>query len=97
MIDRKDAERIVAYTQHRLDELAKPEVWDKYTRHMECGELKEFKQGCVDDEIIIEALKKQIPMVPVTHIVNHCPVCNEADVRDAFCPHCGQKLKWGDS
>lgn len=109
MIDRKDAGRIVTYTQHRLDELAKPDVWDRYTRHMESGELKEFKQSCADDEIIIEALKKQIPMKPNYrqhgyYVDYYCPVCGKQQKAPAsvyrfrdgsYCEKCGQKIDWG--
>ena len=107
LINGKDAERIAAYTQHRLDELSKPEVWDRYTRSMECAELKEFKQGCVDDEIIIEALKKQIPMKPTTRqhgwkMDHYCPVCGVQQKspgtrqieNGSYCGRCGQKIQW---
>ena len=52
-----DIKRIVAYKKERLEQLAKPEIWDMYTKNMESGELKEFEQSCIDDEIIIEALE----------------------------------------
>jgi len=55
-------------------------------------EIAQMVHACQQGVI---AIRKQIPMVPVTHIVNHCPVCNEPDVRGAYCPNCGQKLKWG--
>lgn len=57
---------IIAKLKHRLEELARPEVWTRYTKNMECGEYKEFKQSCIDDEIIIAALEKQMPKKPKT-------------------------------
>ena len=53
---KEDISRIIAIKQHRLDELASPEIWDRYTRHMESGEYQAFQQSCVDDEICIIAL-----------------------------------------
>lgn len=53
-----DVERIVESKQARLDALSIPEIWRRMTNGMECGEYKEFKQGCVDDEIIIAILKR---------------------------------------
>ena len=55
-----DIERIISYMQARLDELSKPGIWLTMTKNMECGELKEFKQSCIDDEIIIDILKDQL-------------------------------------
>ena len=55
-----DIERIISYMQARLDELAKPGIWTIMTKNMECGELREFKQSCIDDEIIIDVLKAQL-------------------------------------
>lgn len=66
MITKQDAERIIKERQRRLDELSRPEIWDRYTRHMECGEEREFKQSCIDDEIIIEALKPYTSDKPKT-------------------------------
>ena len=53
-----DVERIIATKQARLDALCNPVAWRSVTNHMECGEYKEFKQGCIDDEIIIAILKR---------------------------------------
>lgn len=67
MIKKQDAERIIKERQRKLDELSRPEVWERYTRHMECGEEREFKQDCIDDEIIIEALKPYTSHKPKTN------------------------------
>ena len=40
--------------------MAQPENWIRYTKNMECGEEREFKQSCIDDEIIIEALERML-------------------------------------
>lgn len=50
---------IIEYKQRRLDELADPNEWERITKNMECGEYKEFKQHCIDEEIIIAALRDQ--------------------------------------
>lgn len=63
-INAEDIKRIIAYKKERLEHLAKPEVWHSYTKNMECGEYKEFKQSCIDDEIIIEALERILSAHP---------------------------------
>lgn len=60
----EDIKRIIAYKKARLEALAQPDMWVRYTKNMECGELKEFKQSCVDDEIIIEALEQMLVAHP---------------------------------
>lgn len=42
----KRIKEIIEYKQRRLDELANPDVWHRYTKNMECGEEREFKQSC---------------------------------------------------
>lgn len=54
----EDIKRIIAYKKARLEVLAQPDVWIRYIKYMESGELREFKQSCIDDEIIIEALER---------------------------------------
>ena len=54
----EDIKRIIAYKKDRLEHLAQPDMWIRYTKNMESGEIKEFKQSCIDDEIIIEALER---------------------------------------
>jgi hypothetical protein len=51
----EDIERIIANKERRLEDL---ENWSTFTRYMECGEIKELIQSCVDDKIIISCLKK---------------------------------------
>lgn len=90
MITIQDAERIVANIKYRLDEMAKPEIWYKYTKNMECGELREFKQSFIDDEIIMEALQKQIPMeVNVKKRSRFRGAC----YYDYYCRVCGKQQK----
>ena len=80
---------------------------------MESGELKAFKQSCIDDEIIIKALEKQIP----TMVAKKNPICYSKSKDDEelyeyeyFCPQCdkrvypeehhcpcGQALAWSES
>lgn len=105
--DIEDLKRIIAQKQSRLDRLSIPEIWDRHTQHMECGEYREFKQSCVDDEIIIEVLHKQIPIYPVHKNRNYysddfCPVCGKQQKKSNrimgkqwYCERCGQKLEWG--
>ena len=60
MMDRANRiKEIIEYKQRRLDELADPNEWERITKNMECGEYKEFKQHCIDEEIIIAALREQ--------------------------------------
>ncbi len=60
MANKADVLRIIAAKKKRLKDLSNPSVWERITRHMEGGELREFKQSCVDDEIIIEILEKSL-------------------------------------
>ena len=53
----KDIERIIEYTVRRLEDFES--CWDEFTRHMECGEIRDLKQSCIDDEIILSCLKKE--------------------------------------
>lgn len=106
MFDVKDLKRIISEKQSRLDDLAVPEIWNIYTKNMEGGELREFRQSCVDDENIIEVLQKQIPMNPVRkyrayYSDDYCPVCGKQQKtakrsmeKPWFCERCGQKLGW---
>ena len=53
----EDIERIIANKERRLEDIE--QCWDGFTRHMECGEIRELKESCIDDEIIIACLKKE--------------------------------------
>ena len=55
-----DIKRIIAYKKARLEALAQPDMWIRYTKNMECGEIREFQQSCIDDEIIIVALERML-------------------------------------
>ena len=55
MINREDIERIIAEKEYWQKDRA--ETWDAFTRHMEMGELREYKQTCIDEDIVIECLK----------------------------------------
>lgn len=95
---------IIAERKHRLEELARPEIWTRYTKNMECGEYKEFKQSCIDDEIIIEALEKQVPKKLICiEVEKCCPICKEGIclIGDDgnygnHCLNCGQALDWSN-
>lgn len=52
----EDIERIIANKERRLEDIE--QCWDGFTRHMECGEIRELKESCIDDEIIIACLKE---------------------------------------
>ena len=54
---REDIERIIEYTEHRLEDLES--CWRELTKHMECGEIRDLKQSCIDDEIILSCLRKE--------------------------------------
>lgn len=54
---KEDIERIIAGKERRLEDLE--QCWDSFTRHMECGEIRELKESCIDDEIIISCLRKE--------------------------------------
>lgn len=101
----EDIKRIISYKKRRLEHLAQPNVWISYTKNMECGELRDFKQSCVDDEIIIEALEKQIQKKPIARDLwelgtaegHSCPYCG-LDIPytkyPKHCENCGQALDW---
>ena len=107
-----DIKRIIEYKKKRLEYLAQPENWIRYTKNMECGEEREFKQSCIDDEIIIEALEKRIQKKVTEkdeeigsehhdyYLSFICPACNESiygqPYRPNYCKHCGQALIWDD-
>ena len=91
----EDIKRIIAYKKRRLEHLAKPNIWISYTKNMECGELREFKQSCIDDEIIIEALERQIPTKPIAkHKKEYCTACGYLiePPCEHYCSHCGQAI-----
>ena len=110
MITVKDIKRIIAYKKARLEVLAQPDMWTRYTKNMECGEIREFKQSCIDDEIIIEALEKQTPKpkyyhyeqnVKDTQMITVCPECKLCTItninhKPKYCCWCGQALEWNE-
>ena len=55
---KEDIERIIEKKEWHLAELA--DCWESITKHMECGEIRELKQNCIDDEIIIHCLRELI-------------------------------------
>ena len=52
----KDIDRIITNTERRLADIE--QHWDMMTKHMECGEIRQLKESCIDDEIIISCLRK---------------------------------------
>ena len=59
-IAKEDIQRIIAERKARLERLSNPDTWHIFTKNMESGEYKAFKQSCVDDEIIIFALERML-------------------------------------
>lgn len=55
-----DLERIAKRLEEQIEEMAKPDIWLRYTKNMEMGELKEFKQYWKDQETILAALEAQL-------------------------------------
>lgn len=53
----EDIERIIENKEWRLAELA--DCWESITEHMECGEIRDLRQSCIDDEIILSCLQKE--------------------------------------
>lgn len=102
-----DIKRIVDYTKARLEDLAQPNVWVACTKDMGSGELKAFKQSCIDDEVIIKALEKQIPKKlrvkvdnrhGVLNLFYFCPNCNSFRMESRkYCSNCGQALDWKET
>ena len=103
----EDIKRIIASKKARLEALAQPGMWIRYTKNMECGEIREFKQSCIDDEIIIEALERLTPKKPIardlwelgTAMGSSCPTCGyDFPIgnykRYEHCPECGQALDY---
>ena len=63
---------------------------------------KDAKTAAVDEACLVAcaALDKQIPKAYVMakcDLINYsaCPECNTY-VNDEYCPHCGQKIDWGN-
>ena len=46
-----DVARIIEGKKRRLADLE--ECWYDFTRHMECGEIRQLKESCIEDEIEI--------------------------------------------
>ena len=88
----EDIRRIIADKKRRLEHLAKPNVWISYTKNMECGELKDFKQSCIDDEIIIEALERRIKAKPIIKYGDDTITHNLGRLMCFHCPNCGKYI-----
>lgn len=63
-----------------------------------------LKETTEATDIAIQALKKQIPKIPVgvrvgaNTIVDGCPGCGNAIcVKGDYCPNCGQAISWEDA
>ena len=63
----------------------------------------------VDENFVVNALKRQIPMEPDSHehqwhMYHNCPVCGNnlkppgvlQFKNGSYCDQCGQKIQWGD-
>jgi len=79
----------------KLKEIIEDIEYEKmYSAH-----LKSFKG---EEDMIIQAVEKQIPKQPKYWTSNrdagNCPVCgNNICVNYKFCGECGQALKWDDT
>lgn len=71
---KEDVQKIIDSKKRRLDDLE--HCWNEFTRHMECGEIRELKESCIDDEIMIhilsEWLLKDVPEINVGEIEEFC-------------------------
>lgn len=53
--------RIADERQKRLDDIHAD--WRRMTKHMECGEYREYKQYCRDEETIVFILRKMAELI----------------------------------
>ena len=67
-----DIKRIIEEKKARLERLSNSDIWHIYTKNMENGEYKAFKQSCIDDEIIIKALEKVLSDYTAKKAVSEC-------------------------
>lgn len=56
-----DLRRIIDEKQHRHDDI--DQNWLRITKDMEGGELREYKQFCIDEETIIDVLRNTIQLL----------------------------------
>lgn len=82
MINETDVLRIIADKRKRLEHLSRLDIWHIYTKNMEGGELRDFKQSCADDETIIEVLENSLKKGKW-----------EFKGWDVFCSVCGEQYK----
>lgn len=54
--ERADLERICISIEQKCREMAQPGMWERYTRHMECGEVREFAQYYRDMELVYKLI-----------------------------------------
>lgn len=54
--ERADVERICGMIERKCRDMMQPGMWERYTRHMECGEIREFAQYYRDMETVYKAL-----------------------------------------
>ena len=53
---KEDVKKIIDSKKRRLNDLK--HCWNEFTRHMEYEEIRELKESCVDDEIMIHILSE---------------------------------------
>ena len=90
-----DIRRIIAEKEYWQKDRA--ETWDAFTRHMEMGELREYKQHCIDEDTVIDALAGYLQYKNLEE-AGRLVVLPEGDGRtlflkvlaynDAICPSC---------
>jgi ribosomal protein S27E len=71
------------------------------TKALSSGSLTARKVRKQTYDLIIKMLTKQISQKMIGLEIKYCPKCNEQKVFEeigkvAFCPMCGQALKWND-
>lgn len=54
--ERANVERICRMIEQKCRDMMQPGMWERYTRHMECGEIREFAQYYRDMETVYKAL-----------------------------------------
>jgi hypothetical protein len=54
--EKADLDRICKDMLWKCTEMCQPGMWESYTRHMECGEIREFAQYYKDVELLYKVL-----------------------------------------
>lgn len=54
--ERADLERIRISIERKCLDMAQPGMWERYTKNMECGEIREFAQYYRDMELVYKLI-----------------------------------------